>query len=191
MIARDAAGLAALVGGRLLVQDVATGGPPALTGVVTVDSRTVGVGDLFLAVPGEHVDGLDFAGAALAAGAAAVLAQREPDAPLPGPVVVVDDGVAALTALATASHADLRTRGLRTVAVTGSAGKTTTKDLLAAVLRHAGRGDDLVATRGSYNNELGLPLTVLRADGETRVLVLEMGARGPCLLYTSPSPRDS
>jgi UDP-N-acetylmuramoyl-tripeptide--D-alanyl-D-alanine ligase len=64
------------------------------------------------------------------------------------------------------------------VGITGSAGKTTTKDLLAAVLRHAGHDEHLVATHGSYNNEIGLPLTVLRADPSTRVLVLEMGARG-------------
>ena len=184
MIARDAAALAAMVGGRLVlpvapgVPDAPHDPPVALTGVVSVDSRTVATGDVFLALPGEHADGLDFAAAALSAGAAAVLAQREPDVPLPGPLVVVDDGVAALTTLAAASHADLRARGLRTVGVTGSAGKTTTKDLLAAVLRHAGYGDAVVASRGSFNNELGLPLTVLRADDATRVLVLEMGARG-------------
>ncbi len=101
-------------------------------------------------------------------------------------MVVVPDGVAALTALAAHSHAELRRPGrpgdrarLRTVGITGSAGKTTAKDLLAAVLRHAGHDDDLVATHGSYNNEIGMPLTVLRAGEQTRVLVLEMGARGP------------
>ncbi|MFC7163931.1 UDP-N-acetylmuramoyl-tripeptide--D-alanyl-D-alanine ligase [Aquipuribacter hungaricus] len=178
MIAPDAAGLADLVGGRLVP---AAGGtaPAPLTGVATVDSRTVQPGDLFVALPGEHADGLDFAAAALAAGAAAVLAEREPDGPLDGPVVVVGVGVAALTALAAAHHADLRSRGLRTVGITGSAGKTTTKDLLAEVLRQGLPGGTVVATHGSYNNEIGLPLTVLRAGTATRVLVLEMGARGP------------
>ncbi len=181
MITRDATGLAGLLRGRLVAPgtDAPGGGPTLLTGVATVDSRSVGAGDLFVALPGERVDGLDFAADALAAGAAAVLAQRAPERPLAGPVVVVEDGVAALTTLAARSHAALRAAGLRTVGITGSAGKTTTKDLLAAVLRHAGHTDDLVATRGSYNNEIGLPLTVLRAGAATRVLVLEMGARGP------------
>ena len=185
MIARDAAGLAELLGGRLLPADATTPSTtamdaalPLLSGVATVDSRAVGIGDLFVALPGERVDGLRFAADALAAGAAAVLAEREPDRPLAGPVVVVADGVAALRTLAARSHADLRAGGLRTVAITGSAGKTTTKDLLAAVLRHAGHVEDLVATHGSFNNEIGLPLTVLRAGDATRVLVLEMGARG-------------
>lgn len=176
MIAGDAAALAAGTRGRLLPYP----GPLApITGVAVVDSREVGPGDVFVALPGERVDGLDYAAAALQAGAAAVLVQRPPDAPLAGPVVLVDDGVAALARLAALEHEQLRAAGMRTVAITGSAGKTTTKDLLAAVLAHTGDPATVVATRGSYNNELGLPLTVLGADLGTRVLVLEMGARGP------------
>ncbi|WP_380168559.1 UDP-N-acetylmuramoyl-tripeptide--D-alanyl-D-alanine ligase [Jannaschia sp. R86511] len=177
MIARDAQALAAAVGGRLHLPDGAA--PPRLTGAAVVDSRAVAPGDLFVGLPGDHVDGADYVEAALAAGAAAALVQREPHQAVTGPVVVVADGVQALTELARADHERLRAAGLVTVGVTGSAGKTTSKDLLAAVLRHAGRGAGLVATHGSYNNELGLPLTVLRADEGTRTLVLEMGARGP------------
>lgn len=185
MIARDAAEVAELVGGRLLPLSPAAAGAgpggrglPPITGTAVVDSRAVRTGDLFAGLPGEHVDGHAYAGAALAAGAAAVLLEREPDEPLPGPAVVVGDGVQALSILATAAHRRLVEGGLVTVGITGSAGKTTTKDLLAGVLRHAGHGDALVATHGSFNNELGLPLTVLRADGSTRFLVLELGARG-------------
>ena len=144
-----------------------------VTGRVTVDSRTVGGGDLFVALPGERVDGHDFLGAAGAAGAAAALAARPDDAL---PCVVVDDPLAALGRLATAVHARLTAGGLRTVGITGSSGKTSTKDLLGQVLGTAG---PTVSPPGSYNNDIGLPLTVLDADGTTRSLVLEMGARGP------------
>jgi len=117
------------------------------------------------------VDGHDYAAAALSGGAAAVLSSR--DTGLPG--VVVDDPVAALAALARHALAVLRaTTDIRVVALTGSQGKTSTKDVLAQVLAAAGT---TVATFGSFNNELGLPLTVLRADATTRFLVLEMGAR--------------
>jgi UDP-N-acetylmuramoyl-tripeptide--D-alanyl-D-alanine ligase len=182
VIVHDAAGLAELAGGRLLPPSTSDQSQvldlPPITGHVVIDSRQVGPGDVFVALPGEHVDGHDYVEQALAAGAAAALVQREPATAPAGPVVVVPDGVEALTRLATQSHARLRAEGLRTVGITGSAGKTTTKDLLASVLEHAGHGGRLVATRGSYNNELGLPLTVLRADGATGYLVLEMGARG-------------
>lgn len=185
MIAHDARGLAELVGGTLLpgaadLRDL-TDLPdlPGLTGVAVVDSRAVAPGDLFVGLPGEHVDGADFLAQAFAAGAAAALVQTAPTGPTGGPVVLVDDGVAALTGLAARSHEALRDAGLVTVGITGSAGKTTSKDLLAAVLRHAGHDAALVATHGSYNNEIGLPLTVLRAGPSTRYLVLELGARGP------------
>ncbi|MGJ7441365.1 UDP-N-acetylmuramoyl-tripeptide--D-alanyl-D-alanine ligase [Aquipuribacter sp. MA13-6] len=177
MIVSDARQLAELVGGTLVAPE--QGELPPLSGVAVVDSRAVAPGDLFVGLPGEHVDGADYVAAAFAAGAAAALVQRAPADTPPGPVVVVEDGVAALTTLAAHSHARLRDAGLVTVGITGSAGKTTCKDLLAAVLRHAGHGEALVATHGSYNNELGLPLTVLRAGSGTRFLVLEMGARGP------------
>jgi UDP-N-acetylmuramoyl-tripeptide--D-alanyl-D-alanine ligase len=156
------------VGGEL------TGDPAAVvTGAVTVDSRTVARGDLFVALPGERVDGHDFLGAAGAAGAAGALVAR-PDGALP--CVVVPDPLTALGRLATEVHRRLTARGLRTVGITGSSGKTSTKDLLGQVLAAAA---PTVSPPGSYNNDIGMPLTVLSADEETRFLVLEMGARGP------------
>ncbi|TCI99753.1 UDP-N-acetylmuramoyl-tripeptide--D-alanyl-D-alanine ligase [Aeromicrobium sp. IC_218] len=146
-------------------------GDPAtvVSGAPFVDSRAVEPGGLFVAVAGEHVDGHDYADAALAAGAAAVLASR----PVDGPSVVVDDVVVALGRVA--RHVVDRLDDLKVVGVTGSAGKTSVKDLLAHLL--AGFGPT-VAPTGSFNNELGVPLTVLRADAGTRFLVVEMGARG-------------
>ncbi|MFP5347743.1 MAG: UDP-N-acetylmuramoyl-tripeptide--D-alanyl-D-alanine ligase [Actinomycetes bacterium] len=144
--------------------------PEALvTADPVIDSRQVSPGSLFVAVPGEHVDGHDFAPAAVAAGATAVLSEHELDEPC----VVVGSSVQALGALAAAAlH---RMPETVVVGVTGSSGKTSTKDLMAAVL---GAPGPTVAATGSFNNELGVPLTVLRADGDTRFLVLEMGARG-------------
>ena len=175
MIPLSLAEVAEAVGGRLLGGDPAT----TVTGAVTVDSRAVGPGDLFVALPGERVDGHDYVAAASAAGAAAVLVQREPaDGPAEA-AVLVRDTTAALADLARAVHVRLRATGTRTVAVTGSAGKTTTKDLLAHLLRRGDPAADrrVVAARGSWNNEIGLPLTVLSASTQTEVLVLEMGAR--------------
>jgi UDP-N-acetylmuramoyl-tripeptide--D-alanyl-D-alanine ligase len=140
-----------------------------ITGSITVDSRTVSASGLFVALRGEHVDGHDFAGAAVAAGAAAVMAAR----PVGVPAVIVDDPIVALGRLARAVVD--RLPELRIVGVTGSSGKTGTKDLLSQVLPPLG---PLVAPPGSYNNEIGLPLTALRADTSTRTLIAEMGARG-------------
>ncbi|MCB7137781.1 UDP-N-acetylmuramoyl-tripeptide--D-alanyl-D-alanine ligase [Cellulosimicrobium marinum] len=167
MIDLTAAEVAAATGGRLHADpDV------RVTGPVVVDSRRVEPGALFVALPGEHVDGHDFAPAAVADGATLVLAARELDQPC----VVVDDVQAALGDLARHVLATLRARGpLRVVGVTGSVGKTTTKDLLGQLLRPEG---PTVVPRGSFNNEIGLPLTVLEADEDTRFLVLEMGASG-------------
>ena len=162
--------IAAVVGGSLA--DPADAGV-AVTGPAFLDSRSPAPGGLFLAIAGEHVDGHDYAPAALAGGAAAVLGSRATEAP----TVVVADVEAAVQTLA--AHVLRRLRqvhpALRVVAVTGSQGKTTAKDMMAAVLGDAG---PTVATYGSFNNELGLPITVLRAEPSTRFLVLEMGARG-------------
>ncbi|WP_426311573.1 UDP-N-acetylmuramoyl-tripeptide--D-alanyl-D-alanine ligase [Cellulosimicrobium sp. E-16] len=167
MIELTAAQVAAATGGRLSADpEVRVGGP------VVVDSRRVAPGSLFVALPGEHVDGHDFAAGAVAAGATLVLAARELDVPC----VVVDDVQTALGELARHVLATLREGGdLRVVGVTGSVGKTTTKDLLGQLLRPEGA---TVVPRGSFNNEIGLPLTVLEADESTRFLVLEMGASG-------------
>ena len=141
-----------------------------VTADVEVDSRLVRPGGLFVALPGERVDGHDHAAAAVAAGAVAAITAR----PVEGvPCLVVPDPLAALQALAR----DLYPRDPEplTFGITGSSGKTSTKDLLAQVL--AGFGPTL-APQGSFNNELGLPLTALRRTPETRYAALEYSARG-------------
>lgn len=163
MIPFTLAEIAAAVGGEL------EGSPDIVVTGVTLDSRGINPGDLFVALPGERVDGHEFIEAATAAGAAAVLGQRLGGAP----GVVVADSTEALGRLATALLG--RLDQLTTVAMTGSSGKTSTKDLLAQVLADAG---ETIAPPGSFNNELGLPLTVLRCTETTKYLVLEMGARG-------------
>ena len=171
MIAMTLDQVAAAVGG--VVADVSSdpvAGGGAVVTTVGIDSRTAGPGSLFVALPGERVDGHAFAAAAVDRGAAAVLATR----PLGVPAVVVEDVTVALGRLARAALAALP--DIHVVGITGSSGKTTTKDLLAALLEPAG---PTVAPAGSYNNEIGLPLTVLRAQESTRFLVLEYSARGP------------
>ena len=168
MIALTLAEVAALAGGTLHDADPHT----HVTGSVEYDSRLVTPGGLFVAFDGEHVDGHDFTDRARAAGAVASLVTR----PVDGPRIEVGDAIDALSALAAAVLVRLRDEtGLTVVGVTGSSGKTSTKDLLAHLLRELG---PTVAPAGSANNELGLPYTVLKADGDTRFLVLEMGARG-------------
>ncbi|MDQ2838159.1 MAG: UDP-N-acetylmuramoyl-tripeptide--D-alanyl-D-alanine ligase [Actinomycetota bacterium] len=164
MIALTVAEIAELVGGQLSELDAGL----TISGKVEFDSRKVEPGDLFLAIKGERVDGHDYAEAAISAGAVAVLATRAVGVP----AIMVSDPLAALTALATAAA---RRLSARIVEVTGSTGKTTTKDLLAHVL--AGRGRT-VAPPESFNNELGFPYTVLLADADTEYLVLEASSRG-------------
>ncbi|SDO76623.1 UDP-N-acetylmuramoyl-tripeptide--D-alanyl-D-alanine ligase [Klenkia soli] len=164
MIALGLGEIATAVGGRLV------GEGADVTGGVTVDSRTVGAGDLYVALPGERVDGHDFVAAAVAAGAVGAISTHPHEG---AAVVVVDDPVEALGRLAHAVHE--RLPDLVTVGITGSSGKTSTKDLLGQVLGTAGA---TVSPPGSFNNDIGLPLTVLTADAGTRFLVLEMGARG-------------
>jgi UDP-N-acetylmuramoyl-tripeptide--D-alanyl-D-alanine ligase len=145
---------------------------PVVTGPVVIDSRLAAPGALFAALPGERVDGHDYADAAARGGAAAILAAR----PLPGvaaPVIVVPDVTLALGALARAVLR--RLPSVTVVGITGSSGKTSTKDLTGQVVERLGPA---IAPEGSLNNEIGLPLTVLRADETTRYLILEMSARG-------------
>jgi UDP-N-acetylmuramoyl-tripeptide--D-alanyl-D-alanine ligase len=142
-----------------------------VTGPVIADSRTVVPGALFVALPGERVDGHDFAAGAVASGAVAVLAARDVGVP----AVLVPDPLTALGTLARAVLDRLRDT-VTVIAVTGSVGKTTTKDLVAALLARQG---PTVAPPGSFNNELGLPLTVAQVGTDTRFAVAEMGARGP------------
>ncbi|MZD04135.1 UDP-N-acetylmuramoyl-tripeptide--D-alanyl-D-alanine ligase [Streptomyces sp. SID5785] len=165
MIALSLAEIASAVGGQTYdIPDESV----RVTGPVVIDSRKVEPGSLFAAFVGERVDGHDYAREVVDKGAAAVLASR----PVGVPAIVVDDVQSALGALARHVVARL---GATLVALTGSAGKTSTKDLIAQVLR---RSAPTVFTPGSFNNEIGLPLTALSAEDGTRFLVLEMGARG-------------
>ncbi|MDO5025576.1 MAG: UDP-N-acetylmuramoyl-tripeptide--D-alanyl-D-alanine ligase [Trueperella sp.] len=145
-----------------------------VTGVVT-DNRQVERGNIFVAIAGERVNGNKFAADALNRGAAAVLSSEPLQAQIPADrLLVVPEPVAAVGKIARYVLAEVRKVAQPdVVAITGSVGKTTTKDLLATLL--AGRGP-IIAPPGSFNNELGLPLTVLRTDAATRTLVLEMGA---------------
>ncbi|TAL14720.1 MAG: UDP-N-acetylmuramoyl-tripeptide--D-alanyl-D-alanine ligase, partial [Frankiales bacterium] len=166
MIPVDLADVVAITGATL------AGTPTAdrLTAGVEVDSRLVRPGGLFVALPGERVDGHDHAATAVAAGAIAALTARPVDGV---PCLVVPDPLAAMQALAR----ELWTRPpeVLTFGITGSSGKTSTKDLLAQVL--AGFGATL-APQGSFNNEIGLPLTALRRTPETCYAALEYSARG-------------
>lgn len=165
MLPVSVAQIAEVTGGRLHSED------PALlvTGSAVIDSRQAGLGDLFAAFAGDHVDGHDFAAQAVSAGAVAVLASR----PVPVPSIVVPDVQTGLGTLAAWSARQMQT--VTRIGVTGSSGKTTTKDLLEHVLCRLGK---TVATVGSRNNEIGVPLTALSVSPGTRYLVLEMGARG-------------
>jgi UDP-N-acetylmuramoyl-tripeptide--D-alanyl-D-alanine ligase len=143
--------------------------PGVPVGSVVIDSRKAGPGALFAALPGERVDGHDFAAAAVAAGAVAVLGTR----PVGVPALLTPDVPAALAGLARAVVDALP--GLAIAGITGSVGKTTTKDLTAQLVERLG---PTVAPHGSYNNEIGHPLTVLRVTEATRYLILELSARG-------------
>ncbi|MSY83453.1 MAG: UDP-N-acetylmuramoyl-tripeptide--D-alanyl-D-alanine ligase [Actinobacteria bacterium] len=170
MIAMSLAQVAEVVGGTVHGEPGA--GEVVVDGPVVIDGREAVAGSLFAAFVGERVDGHDHVDQAAAAGAVAVLGSR----PTPLPTVVVEDVRSALQLLASYVVGRVRAEGdLTVVALTGSQGKTSTKDLLAAVL---GGAAATVATRGSFNNELGMPLTALRVEPGTRFLVLEMGARG-------------
>jgi UDP-N-acetylmuramoyl-tripeptide--D-alanyl-D-alanine ligase len=182
--------IARAVGGRLHHTD----GSPVVTGGVEFDSRKVGPGGLFVAVPGERVDGHDFAETAMSAGVVGVLAAREVAAPaviVPRTEVMPAGGAGVRSALAgdrdgsgaavlgalaaLAATVARRLPQMTVIGVTGSSGKTSTKDLIAQLLEPEG---GTVAPPGSFNNEIGHPWTVLRADEHTRHLVLELSARG-------------
>jgi UDP-N-acetylmuramoyl-tripeptide--D-alanyl-D-alanine ligase len=184
VIPLTAAEIAKAVGGRLHNVD----GSSTVSGSVEFDSRAVTPEGLFVALPGLKADGHDFA---KASGARLTLAAREIDAPAvivpavsdahTGPMVLFGDkdgaGAAVLAGLAAlARYVFDRLPGLTVIGVTGSSGKTSTKDLIAQVVAPMG---ETVAPPGSFNNELGHPWTVLRADAQTKHLVLELSARGP------------
>ncbi|MDR1834003.1 MAG: UDP-N-acetylmuramoyl-tripeptide--D-alanyl-D-alanine ligase [Propionibacteriaceae bacterium] len=168
MDSRRAAELAAWVDGRVV------GDPDTLVGPdVVIDSRKATPGALFAALPGEHADGHEFAAAAAANGAAAALVSRE----VPGPAaqIAVPDVLTAFGVLAARIVAEAKENGLVTLGITGSTGKTSTKDLLGQVLAGAAPA---VFPEGSFNNEIGVPLTACRVDSHTKYLLAEMGARG-------------
>ena len=160
---------------RAVTGRVAGADPQALVRGVVVDSRDPAPGSMFVAIAGDRVDGHDFAAAAVARGCTLVLSARELVDPegVPLPCVVVDDPVGALGRLA----AWYRRNQLRclVIGVTGSTGKTSTKDLIGSILSAVG---PTVRAEGSFNTEVGVPLTILQADGHTQFLVLEMGMRG-------------
>lgn len=145
-----------------------------VSGVADTDSRLITPGDIFVAKPGEETDGHLFADAAVANGAALLIVERALDVAVPQ--ILVEHSVTALGALATEVISRVRALGrLRIVGITGSNGKTTTKNLLAAVLERVG---ETVSPKASFNNEVGAPITMLRVTDETRFLVAEMGASG-------------
>ncbi|HYB37353.1 MAG TPA: UDP-N-acetylmuramoyl-tripeptide--D-alanyl-D-alanine ligase [Mycobacterium sp.] len=194
MIDLTVAQIAEIVGGELADISPEAAAELHVTGTVEFDSRQTTPGGLFLALPGARTDGHDHAASAVAAGAVAVLAARPVGVPAivlaPDPraaeraagVLEHDaDGsgaavLAALAKLASAVAANLVKKGLTIIGITGSSGKTSTKDLLAAVLDPLG---EVVAPPGSFNNELGHPWTVLRATPNTDYLILELSARHP------------
>jgi UDP-N-acetylmuramoyl-tripeptide--D-alanyl-D-alanine ligase len=164
--------VARAAGARLISPAPTTTGPER----AVIDSRQVGPGSLFVGLQGENADGGRFAPQALAAGAWGVLttpqhAQDARCAP-PGALLAAEDPLTAMQRLATAWRREL---GARVIGVTGSTGKTSTKDLLLALLSPHRR---TVASRANYNTEIGLPLEILAAPAGTEVLVLEMAMRG-------------
>jgi len=158
--------IAELAGGRL------SGDADAAVTGVAIDTRRLSPGDLFVALPGENTDGHSFLDDAAGRGATAVLVRGDVATPHGVAAIAVDDPISALGRIAGAIRGRL---GARVVAITGSSGKTMTKDLTAAVVRRRFR---TIASEASFNNEIGVPLTVLAADARTEVLVVEVGSRG-------------
>ena len=170
MIALTMAEVAQAVGGAVVAPAGVDPHTLVVDGPVVTDSREAGPGGLYVARVGEQADGHDFVPDAVARGAVAVLATRAVDGVA---CVVVDDTQDAFAALA--REVVRRSPDLQVIGITGSSGKTSTKDLLGTVLATAG---PTVAPVGSYNSEVGVPLTVCRVAADTRYLVVEMGARG-------------
>lgn len=163
--------IAATVNGELVLVDGTTG-DQAISGVSDTDSRKIQPGDIFFAKPGEETDGHLFAPKAEENGAALAVVERALELGIPQ--IVVSDVVAALGALATEVVARTRSLGrMRVVAVTGSNGKTTTKNLLKEIFAQEG---NVVAPIASFNNEVGAPITFLQVTEETDTLIAEMGA---------------
>ena len=151
------------------------GDPSAeVSGTVETDSKLIGAGSLFFARPGEVTDGHNFVGDALARGAIAAVVQRQ----LPETInqIVVENSEEALGVLASWLAGELKSKGkLKVVGITGSNGKTTTKNMLREILSQVG---PTIAPIESFNNRVGAPISILRADEKTEFLVVEMGAEG-------------
>jgi UDP-N-acetylmuramoyl-tripeptide--D-alanyl-D-alanine ligase len=150
-------------------------GPDRAIAGVSTDTRTVAPGQLFVALRGERFDGHDFLEQAVAAGAGALLVTDGARIPAGFPALVVADTRLALGRLAAAWRAGFE---IPVIAVTGSNGKTTTKEMIAAILRRQ-YGDTVLATRGNLNNDIGLPLTLLGLAAGQRAAVIEMGMNQP------------
>jgi UDP-N-acetylmuramoyl-tripeptide--D-alanyl-D-alanine ligase len=185
----NAARIAQAAGARLIAEPSPGGPSSTLTNEpgprrVVIDSRAMARSDLFVGLRGERQDGGEYGAQALVAGAWGVLvadehAERALAAALAGPggaVLVHPDPLRGLQALANAWRRELGARGTKVVAITGSTGKTSTKDILAAVL---GAQRRTAASSENLNTEIGLPLSLLAAPGDTEMLVLEMAMRGP------------
>ncbi|TDP99720.1 MULTISPECIES: UDP-N-acetylmuramoyl-tripeptide--D-alanyl-D-alanine ligase [unclassified Leifsonia] len=174
MIALTLAEIAEATRGTLLLDGTHVSPETVVSGLSTTDSREVVPGSIFFAKPGDVTDGHLFAPQAVEAGAALVVVDHPLE--LPVPQLLVEDTVVALGDLATEVIARVRALGLlKIVGITGSNGKTTTKNLLRAVLEQVG---PTIAPRASFNNEVGAPVTMLQVTEETQFLVAEMGASG-------------
>ena len=168
MIRLRASEIAQAVAGRLV------GGDVEVTGSVETDSRLVSTGSIFVAKPGEQTDGHLFVPNAIASGAVLAIVERELDADVAQ--IVVSDSVLALGALAKFVLATIReSNELRVIGITGSNGKTSTKNMLREILSNAAK---TIAPIESYNNEVGAPISMLKADFDTKFLVVELGAGG-------------
>lgn len=167
------ADIARAAGGQVLGDEGA--GWIAITGVST-DTRAIASGQLFVALKGERFDAHDFLADALGGGASALMVSRASAVPAGVPAVLVDDTRLALGRLAAAWR---RSFAIPLIAVTGSNGKTTTKEMIASILKAAYGDDAVLATRGNLNNDIGLPLTLLGLDGRHRAAVVEMGMNHP------------
>ena len=145
---------------------------------VSTDSRAIAAGDLFIALRGERYDAHEFVPQVAAAGAAGAIVAVDAVEGLQGcglPLIAVPDTRLALGALAAAWRAR---HDLPLIAVTGSNGKTTTKDMIACILQ-AAFGDAVLATQGNLNNDIGLPLTLLKLRAHHKAAIVEMGMNHP------------
>lgn len=159
----------AATGGKLV-----GGSRQAVFRAVSTDSRKVNREDLFVALAGDNFDGEKFCGAAVARGAAGVLVTKAPEAPLSAAVIVVADTLRALGDLAAFRRAGMKR--LKVLAITGSSGKTTVKEMAAAIF---GRRSRVIKTTGNFNNLIGLPLSLLPVNDRHRVAIMEMGMNQP------------